>query len=151
VISWGLQTETSILFRQLVQMGYKGKLFYSSLDDMFIGMAKEFSENVLGISNYVYTDDRPAAQAFRKAYVGRFKKEPDLHSGANYDAVYILKEAIEKAGLDRAKVRDFLHNLKGFKKATGVFNFDKNGDCGQFQCITVAKGLKTLLVKGYGY
>ena len=151
IISWGLQTETSILVRQLTQMGYKGKFFYSSLDDIFIGVAKEFSENVLGISNYVYTDPRPAAQAFRKAYVGMFKKEPDLHSGAMYDGVYILKEAIEKAGLDRAKMRDFIHNLKRFQKATGMFYFDKNGDCGYFQCVTQAKGLKTVIVQQYGY
>jgi branched-chain amino acid transport system substrate-binding protein len=151
IISWGLQTETSILVRQLTQMGYKGKFFYSSLDDIFIGVAKEFSENVYGISNYVYTDTRPAAQAFRKAYVGMFKKEPDLHSGATYDGIYILKDAIEKAGMDRAKVRDYLHNLKRFQKATGMFYFDKNGDCGYFQCVTQAKGLKTLIVTQYGY
>jgi branched-chain amino acid transport system substrate-binding protein len=151
IISWGLQTETSILVRQLTQMGYKGKFFYSSLDDIFIGVAKEFSENVYGISNYVYTDSRPAAQAFRKAYVGMFKKEPDLHSGATYDGIYILKDAIEKAGMDRAKVRDYLHNLKRFQKATGMFYFDKNGDCGYFQCVTQAKGLKTLIVTQYGY
>jgi len=151
IISWGLQTETSILVRQLTQMGYKGKFFYSSLDDIFIGVAKEFSENVLGISNYVYTDPRPAAQAFRKAYVAMFKKEPDLHSGAMYDGVYILKEAIEKAGLDRAKMRDFIHNLKRFQKATGMFYFDKNGDCGYFQCVTQAKGLKTVIIQQYVY
>jgi branched-chain amino acid transport system substrate-binding protein len=151
IISWGLQTETSILVRQLTQMGYKGKFFYSSLDDIFIGVAKEFSENVYGISNYVYTDPRPAAQAFRKAYVAMFKKEPDLHSGAMYDGVYMLKEAIEKAGLDRAKVRDFIHNLKRFQKATGIFYFDKNGDCGYFQCVTQAKALKTVIVQQYGY
>ena len=151
IISWGLQTETSLLVRQLTQMGYKGKFFYSSLDDIFIGVAKEFSENVYGISNYVYTDTRPAAQAFRKAYVAMFKKEPDLHSGALYDGVYILKEAIEKAGMDRAKVRDYIHNLKRFQKATGIFYFDKNGDCGYFQCVTQAKGLKTVIVTQYGY
>ena len=151
VIDWGLQTEGSILARQLLQMGYKGKFFYSSLDDIFIGVAKEFSEGVMGISNYVYTDERPEAQKMRKAYFARFKKEPDLHSGANYDGVYIFKEAIERAGLDQVKVRDFLHNLKGFKKTTGVFNYDQNGDCGHFQCVTVAKGLKTLILKRYGY
>lgn len=151
IISWGLQTESSILVRQLTQMGYKGKFFYSSLDDIFIGVAKQFSENVYGISNYVYTDPRPAAQALRKAYVTMFKKEPDLHSGAMYDGVYILREAIEKAGLDRTKVRDFIHNLKRFQKATGIFYFDKNGDCGYFQCVTQAKGLKTIIVQQYGY
>ena len=151
IISWGLQTETSILIRQLTQMGYKGKFFYSSLDDIFIGVAKEFSENVYGISNYAYTDPRPAAQAFRKTYVSMFKKEPDLHSGATYDGIYILKDAIEKAGMDRAKVRDYLHALKRFQKATGIFYFDKNGDCGYFQCVTQAKGLKTIIVTQYGY
>ncbi len=151
IISWGLQTETSLLVRQLTQMGYKGKFFYSSLDDIFIGVAKEFSENVYGISNYVYTDPRPEAQALRKAYVAMFKKEPDLHSGAMYDGVYILKEAIEKAGMDRAKVRDFIHNLKRFQKSTGIFYFDKNGDCGYFQCVTQAKSLKTVIVQQYGY
>ncbi|MBP1716211.1 MAG: hypothetical protein H6Q42_4414 [Deltaproteobacteria bacterium] len=151
IISWGLQTETSILIRQLTQMGYKGKFFYSSLDDIFIGVAKEFSENVYGISNYAYTDPRPSAQAFRKTYVSMFKKEPDLHSGATYDGIYILKDAIEKAGMDRAKVRDYLHALKRFQKATGIFYFDKNGDCGYFQCVTQAKGLKTIIVTQYGY
>jgi hypothetical protein len=49
------------------------------------------------------------------------------------------------------KVRDFIHSLKGFRKATGVFAYDINGDCGHFQCVTVAKGLKTLIAKRYGY
>lgn len=151
VISWGLQSETALLFRQLRQMGYKGKLGYSSLDDIFIGVAKEVSDDVIGISNYVYTDERPEAQKFRKAYVARFKKEPDLHSGAYYDAVYLLKDAIEKAGVDKTKIRDHLHALKGFKKATGVFAYDANGDSGHFQSVTVAKGLKTLILKRYGY
>ena len=151
IISWGLQTENSLLIRQLTQMGYKGKFFYSSLDDIFMGVAKEFSENVYGISNFVYSDERPAAQKFRNAYFEMFKKEPDLHSAAMYDAVYILKEAIEKVGLDQEKVRDFIHNLQGFQKATGIFNYDKNGDCGNFQCVTQAKGLKIVILKQYGY
>jgi branched-chain amino acid transport system substrate-binding protein len=100
---------------------------------------------------YVYTDPRPAAQAFRKTYVSMFKREPTQHSGANYDGTYILKEAIEKAGLDGAKVRDFIHNLKRFQRAQGIFNFDKNGDCGYFQCVIQTKGLVPHVLKQYGY
>ena len=132
-------------------MGYKGKLAYSSLDESFIHMAMEFAEGVMGVSNFVYTDDRPEAKKFRKAYVARFKREPDLHAGAYYDAVYILKEAIEKSGFDKVKTRDFLHNLTRFQKATGVFNYDRNGDPGEFQCVSVARGLKTFILKRYGY
>lgn len=45
-----------------------------------------------------------------------------------YSQVYLMKEAIEKVGLDGAKLRDYLYGLKDWQHALGTLNFDRNGD-----------------------
>lgn len=66
-------------------------------------------------------------QNFRKAFKAKYNHEPDQFAAQAYDGMYLLHEAIEKAGTvtDRKKVRDALAAIKDFVGVTGKFAFDE--------------------------
>jgi len=49
-------------------------------------------------------------------------------SGAAYDDVYLLKQAIESVGDDTTKVQEYLHSMPSFTGVIGTYHFDQNGD-----------------------
>ena len=64
-----------------------------------------------------------------------------------YDAVYIIKEAIEKVGYDADKIKDYLYAIKDRKGLAGTLNFDANGDPKAGHALEVMKGGKVLPYK----
>ena len=53
--------------------------------------------------------------------------EPDVFAAHAYDGMNILIEAIKKAGLNRALIRDVLTDIKtfqGYQGVTGIVIFD---------------------------
>jgi branched-chain amino acid transport system substrate-binding protein len=58
--------------------------------------------------------------------------------------MWLLKEAIEKAGADKAGIRDALENIKGFAGTGGVFNYSATDHTGlqkdAFEMLTVKNG-----------
>ncbi|CAG0929308.1 partial Leucine-, isoleucine-, valine-, threonine-, and alanine-binding protein, partial [Planctomycetaceae bacterium] len=78
--------------------------------------------------NHYHPDDpNPKLQAFLKAYKAKNKETPNSLAALGYDAMYIIKQAIETAGeLDRKKIADALRNTKGFDGVTGKFDIDKD-------------------------
>lgn len=63
---------------------------------------------------------------FIKNYEKRFGQIFSDSPALAYDAVYILKNAIEKAkSFDKAKVRNALENIKSFEGVTGEISFNK--------------------------
>ncbi len=64
--------------------------------------------------------------------VYKFNREYPIntHSGYAWDAIYILAEAMKKAGTDPEKLREAIENTKGFVGVSGVFTLapqDHNG------------------------
>lgn len=51
-----------------------------------------------------------------------------LGSSQSYDAVYILKNAIEAVGDDTTKVKDWLYGMPTYQGESGSIKFDANGD-----------------------
>jgi len=82
-----------------------------------------------------YLPDQPAApnQAFLDAYQqAHGDRLPDHRGAGAYDIVYLLADAIEAAGTDRTKIRDYLAGVgtitPAFEGVTGTIAFDQNGD-----------------------
>ncbi len=77
---------------------------------------------------------------YQKAY----SKAPTTFGGHAWDAFWIAEKALEKAGPDRAAIRDQIEQIKDFVGITGVFNFsaqDHNGlDKRAVTAVTVAGG-----------
>lgn len=67
--------------------------------------------------------------AFRDKYTSQYDNEPDMFAGLAYDNVYILAEAIERAGSAEPKAVNIeLANTQNFEGITGAISFDEKHD-----------------------
>lgn len=96
--------------------------------------AGAIADGVYLSSAYLPTLATPANKAFLQAYRKRFPGAglPNQPAAATYDAVYLLRDVIAKAGTKRADVRRALAQVGShappFKGVTGTVAFDLRGD-----------------------
>jgi branched-chain amino acid transport system substrate-binding protein len=96
--------------------------------------AGAIAEGVYLSSAYLPTLATPANRAFIQAYRKKFPGTglPNQPAAATYDAVYLLRDVIAKAGPKRADVRRVLAQVgsgtPAFKGVTGTVAFDQRGD-----------------------
>lgn len=96
--------------------------------DGWDGLSANAGEEVLNgyYSNHYAADStEPVVQNFVKAFSAKYNKLPNSFAVLGYDSVYILKDAIERAGtFDVEKVRDALEKTDG-NYVTGHITFDE--------------------------
>jgi len=86
---------------------------------------------------------------YAKDYEAKYGSVPSTFGGHAWDALYLVVEAMKKAGSDPAKIRAELEKIKDFVGTGGVFNFsatDHNGlvkDC--LVMIKISNGKWTLM------
>lgn len=95
--------------------------------------AGPLAEGVYETLAYLPLIDTPANQKFVNAYRARYAAEPPPNqpAAASYDAVYLLRQVIERTGTDRTKVRDGLAAIGDetpYQGVTGLIAFDSLGD-----------------------
>jgi branched-chain amino acid transport system substrate-binding protein len=76
-------------------------------------------------------DPRPDAQRFVASFVARYGVRPDNNAALAYDATMLLYAAAQKAGSDRAKIRDYLASLTAataYQGVSGAIAFRPDGD-----------------------
>lgn len=74
-------------------------------------------------------DPDPRIQTYTTTFEKKFGNTPNFAAALAYDCVYLLAEAVKRAGsLDRAAVRDALANTKDFKGLAGSITFTPDGD-----------------------
>jgi ABC-type branched-subunit amino acid transport system substrate-binding protein len=64
---------------------------------------------------------------FTRAFERRYAATPDYAAAHTYDAVRLTIAAIDKAGLNRVRIRDALHDLSPWTGATGSVRWDRVG------------------------
>ncbi len=126
----GYYTEAGLIIKQAREMG---------IDTPIVG-ADGFGDAKLvetagagNVSNVFYTGHfstkAPATdkvEPFIKAFKEKFDKEPSSFNALAYDAVYMVKQAIEDEGsADSSAIKNGLANLKDFKGVTGEMTIDK--------------------------
>lgn len=96
--------------------------------------AGAIADGVYLSSAYFATLDTPPNRAFLQAYRKRFPgaDPPNQPAAATYDAIYLLRDVIARAGPDREAVRRELarvgNGAPAFKGVTGTVAFDGRGD-----------------------
>jgi branched-chain amino acid transport system substrate-binding protein len=96
--------------------------------------AGAIAEGVYLSSAYLPTLSTASNRAFLQAYRKRFPTAglPNQPAAATYDAVYLLRDVLAKAGPKRADVRRTLaqigSSLPAFRGVTGTVAFDTRGD-----------------------
>ncbi len=68
----------------------------------------------------------PSAKAYTKTYVKEFKKQPGVWGSFTYDSVYVLAEAMKKAGTTNYKaLKNAVLATRNYEGATGSITFKK--------------------------
>jgi branched-chain amino acid transport system substrate-binding protein len=79
--------------------------------------------------HYFVGEDRPAVKRFVGTIHQRTGNNPDANSALGYDALYILTNAIRKAGsLDRKAIRDQIAQTKDYQGVSGVITMGPDRD-----------------------
>lgn len=103
--------DTILASKQSKEIGFNPKVFFTAVGTAF-PLYKQVmgpdSDGVTGIGSWS-TKTSPAAKAYFEAHVKKFQKEPDRWASAHcWAGLQILQAAIEKVGVDRKAIRDYI-------------------------------------------
>lgn len=132
IIDWGHPSQSATIQRQNKQLGINLPIVGSP------GMGMPATMDLAGDASngtYVVIDGVPTqskdqkVQDWVKKYQALYKADPDFHASAAYDGVYLLKQAIEKAGsTDPAAITKAMLTIKDYQGMANNFTFkDGNG------------------------
>jgi branched-chain amino acid transport system substrate-binding protein len=154
VLNWSIEPAQSILVKNIRQLGlvlpiYQSHGFGNLAYAKAAGAAAEgviFPLGHLAVADALPAGNpqKPGLVAYRDAYQKRYGEEVSGFGGYAWDAFQLVAAAVQKVGLDRAKVRSALEGTQGFVGQSGVFRFsptDHNGlGIDSFEMLTVKGG-----------
>ncbi|MBK8072472.1 MAG: amino acid ABC transporter substrate-binding protein [Ramlibacter sp.] len=134
--------DTILASRQAKEIGFNPKFFYASVGTAFPlyknVMTPAGAEGVIGMGSW-NSKTSAGAKAYFDAHVKSQKKEPDRWaSGAAWASLEILTAAVQKHGLDRKAIRDYVagtthKTILGDIKFVGSENVGTPGTVSQWQ------------------
>ena len=140
LICWGTNPGPAVIARNAKQLGLKLPLIMSHgvSSKKFIELAGEAAEGIMLPSGRVLVADLlPASDKQKKSllsyvkdYQKHYKTEGDHFGGHAWDAVMLLKGAIEKGGDSPAAIRDQLEATRNFAGIGGIFSFSPQDHSG---------------------
>jgi branched-chain amino acid transport system substrate-binding protein len=103
--------DTILASKQSKEIGFNPKVFFTAVGTAF-SLYKQVmgpdSDGVTGIGSWSVKTS-PAAKAYFEAHVKKFQKEPDRWASAHcWAGLQVLQQAIEKVGVDRKAIRDYI-------------------------------------------
>jgi branched-chain amino acid transport system substrate-binding protein len=101
--------DTILVSKQAKEIGFNPKIFYAAVGTAFPLYKAQLAadtEGVMGMGSW-NAKTSAAAKDYFAAHVAKFQKEPDRWASAHaYASLQILQQAVERVGLDRAKIRE---------------------------------------------
>ncbi len=159
VVNWSIVPAQSIVPKNMRQLGMTIPLYQSHGfgNIKYVQAAGEAAEGIIFPCGRLLVaeqlpEDHPQKKVlmeYKKAYEERFKEPASTFGGHAYDALWLVINALREVGPDRAKIRDYIENLKGFVGTGGIFNFSPQDHTGltkdAFAILTVRNGKFALL------
>ncbi|MBU1001235.1 MAG: ABC transporter substrate-binding protein [Proteobacteria bacterium] len=112
----------------------------------YINLSGDASENTYLTTPFLADAANDIGKKFIVDFTKRYQRDVDYMSVNAYDAAGILLQAIEKAGTDRTKVRDYMAGMttpeKGYVGASGLTYFNEHGDAQKSAFVKMVKGGK---------
>lgn len=116
------------LAKQIRDLGMKQQLYVAYMSGPEFAASGPAVEGayIIDVPGFVGGRGEELLSKFKTTY----NREPGypFFVGATYDALYILKDAIQASGIDSVKAKDFLYNLPQYEGTVGTYSFDDNGD-----------------------
>lgn len=118
--------EAALILTQANTLGYAPSFFgVDGMDGILSGVENfdaSLAEGVMFLTPFAATSSDPKIQSFVSAYEEKYKDTPNQFAADAYDAVYIVKDAIEKSGV---KPSDSVSDIcNGLKSAMTELSFD---------------------------
>ena len=126
IITYGNSKESALILRQMREMGMTQWYLGSDrmVTDEFINIVGENAGNVAAAFPYNPERTDRRYQHFINVFKKRFGDMPETYAAHSYDGMNMIIEAIEKAGLNRALIRDELSRMHNYEGVTGKKEFD---------------------------
>ncbi len=124
--------EAAILTRQLNELGLDvpivGPTTFTLPTYLSLVNAEE-TEGIYSVTDFVSNNPDPLALNFQEAFYDKYGVNPDLFAACYYTGVYVLKDAIERAGeVSRKAVRDALAETKDLPTVYGNLYANEDGE-----------------------
>jgi len=123
--------DSAIILRQFGELGLRAPIVATSSfeDPQVISAAPRIAEGVVFTSPMAPSASDSAVSRFRHSYQDKYKRAPGLVADYGYDALRVLAAAAGLSkGMDGEHIRSGLAQIKNFDGASGLINFDANGD-----------------------
>ena len=150
IFLWGLYTEAALIAKQSRQLGVDVQLFGASgmAAQKLIELSEEAGQGLILTQSFLPVSDNPTVKTFVASYQEKYKESPIPHGAQAYDSVYILADAVKRAGkTDPEALRDAISKTSGLKLVTSEVKFNERGDdIGKYLLITKISGDKFELV-----
>jgi branched-chain amino acid transport system substrate-binding protein len=144
IICWTIGKAGSIVAKNVKQLGIQVPLFqcHGLPDPIYIKLAGEASEgNIMPATKLMVAAQLPNSDPQKKVILEFIRLYKDVyqyerqfpintHSGYAWDAIYILANAMKKAGTNNEKLREEIEKTKGYIGVSGIYNLtpeDHNG------------------------
>lgn len=125
----GYYNDVALIARQAKEIGLSVPLFGGDgwESENLLQVAGDAVEGYYFSTHCSPDDDSPKMKAFVEAYTAKYNKKPDAMAALGYDSVYVLAEAIKRAGTtEPAALRDAIAATKDFEGVTGKFSLDSS-------------------------
>lgn len=140
LIVWGTNPGPAVIAKNARQLGLKLPLYMSHgvSSKKFIDLAGEASEGIRLPSGKVLVADvlpntdsqKKSLMAFVKDYQSHYKAEGDHFGGHAWDAVMLIKGAVEQGADTPAAIRDQLEKTRNFHGIGGSFSYSAQDHAG---------------------
>lgn len=147
----GYYTESALIVRQARDLGLTVPFFGGDgwEDEQLLKIGGEALNGCYYSTHFSAENTDPVVAAFSAKYKARWDGEvPGAFSALGYDAVYVLADAIKRAGTtDGPKLRDALAATKDFPGVSGVTTIDKDRNASKAATIIALKDGKAKFFK----
>ena len=139
-VVWAIPPTASIVTKNFRDLGLTIPLLHShgAGNQKFVELAQGAADGViLPIGKLAVAEQLPDTDQQKELlltyiddYSKKYNSPPNSFGGYGYDAFKLLVAAIEKAGDDKAAIRDELEKIQNFSGVSGIFNLspeDHNG------------------------
>jgi branched-chain amino acid transport system substrate-binding protein len=131
VVMTGYYQESAQLMIEMRKQGINCPILGSNgfNDPKILDLAGKAMEGAVWASGFFPDNPDPKVRKFVARVQEKYKKKPNQFHAQAYDAMYIIAEAIKKAGVtestpaNRTKIRDALSSITNFPGVSGVHSF----------------------------
>jgi len=141
VVCWGTNPGPANIAKGMKELGMTIPLFCSHgiANTAFITLGGDAANGVIfPVGKMIIAEQLPNTDP-QKAVLMQLKTDYEAAYGAGtcntfaghaYDALTMVTMALEKAGADKAKIRDEIENIENFAGTGGIFNMSPQDHCG---------------------